>query len=160
MAVESKTAIRYCAKTMKKAYIFAQISFLRKKLGFQLHFWTTESCRDGNLWEETASARSTIAEKIWLFVILASRPRKLFMVSASFWTTKSCKTEISQKSGTRQIQVCRETKAFCNTCKHAEKTVYGLSFILDDTIVQKPIFAKKIYGGYSKNIAKFRVGKV
>ena len=75
-------------------------------------FWTTESCRDGNFVGKTASARSTIAEKIWLFVILASRPRKLFMVSASFWTTKSCKTEICQKSETRQIQVCKETKAF------------------------------------------------
>ena len=100
----------------EKAYIFAQISFLRKKcLWFQLHFWTTESCRDGNLWEKKASARSTIAEKIWLLVILASRPRKLFMVSASFWTTKSRKTDMCQKSGTRQIQVCRETKAFCTT---------------------------------------------
>ena len=114
----------------EKAYIFAQISFLRKTcLWFQLHFWTTESCRDGNLWEQTASARSTITEKKGLFVILASRPRKLFMVSASFWTTKSCKTEICQKSGTRQIQVCRETQAFCNTCKQAGKTAYGLSFI-------------------------------
>ena len=112
MAVESKTAIRYCAKTMKK------LIFLHKSVFCEKHVYGFSFFLDDRIvqrWKfvgKTASARSTIAEKIWLFVILASRPRKLFMVSASFWTTKSCKTEICQKSETRQIQVCKETKAF------------------------------------------------
>ena len=129
MAVESKTAISYCAKTMKKPIFLHKSVFCEKHVyGFSFIFGR-QNRAEMEICGKTASARSTIAEKIWLFVILASRPRKLFMVSASFWTTKSCKTEICQKSGTRQIQVCRKTKAFCNTCKQAEKTVYGLSFI-------------------------------
>ena len=98
MAVESKTAIRYCAKTMKKSIFLHKSVFCEKKFMVSASFWTTESCRDGNLWEETASARSTIAEKIWFF---------------------------------------------CNTCEQAEKTVYGLSFLLADKIVQNGNMPKK-----------------
>ena len=117
-------------ESYEKAYSFARISLFRKV------FMVSASFLDDRIvqkWKfvrkKAAAARSTMAEKIWLFVILANRPRKLFMVSASFWTTKSCKTEKCEKSGLSQIHVCRETKAFCNTCKQTEKTVYGLSFI-------------------------------
>ena len=150
-------------ESYEKAYSFARISLFRKKcLWFQLHCWTTESCRNGNLWKKkAAAARSTMAEKIWLFVIRANRPRKLFMVSASFWTTKSCKTEKCEKSGLSQIHVCRETKAFCNTCKQTERTVYGLSFIFGrENRAETGICEKKPTEGIVKNIAKFRVGKV
>ena len=129
MAAESKTAIKYCAKTMKKPIFLHKSVFCEKKM-----FMVSASFLDDRIvqrWKfvgKNGISQIHYCRKIWLFVILASRPRKLLMVSASFWTTKSCKTEICQKSGTRQIQVCRETKALCNTCKQAEKTVYGLSF--------------------------------
>ena len=107
--------------------------------------------------KKAAAARSTMAEKIWLFVIRANRPRKLFMVSASFWTTKSCKTEKCEKSGLSQIHVCRETKAFCNTCKQTEKTVYGLSFIFGrQNRAETGICEKKTYGGYSKKYSEIQ----
>ena len=114
----------------EKAYIFAQISFLRKNVyGFSFMFGRQHRAEMEICGKKRHQPDPLLQQKIGLFVILASRPRKLLMVSASFWTTKPCKTEICQKGGTSQIHVCRETKAFCNTCKQAEKTVYGLSFI-------------------------------
>ena len=48
-----------------------------------------------------------------------------------------------KKSGSSQIHYGRKNMAFCNTCEQAEKTVYGLSFLLDDKIVQNGKMRKK-----------------
>ena len=39
--------------------------------------------------------------------------------------------------------MAEKNMAFCNTCEQAEKTVYGLSFLLDDKIVQNGKMRKK-----------------
>ena len=162
MAVESKRAIRYCVKTMKKPIFLHKSVFCEKNVyGFSFMFGRQHRAEMEICGKKRHQPDPLLQQKIGLFGILASRPRKLLMVSASFWTTKPCKTEICQKGGTSQIHACRETKAFCNTCKQAEKTVYGLSFIFGrQNRAETGIFEKNPTEGIAKNIAKFRVSKV
>ena len=162
MVVESKAAIRYYVKAMKKPIVLHESVFSEKSVyGFSFIFGRQNHAEMEICEKKSGSSQIHYGRKIWLFVILANRPRKLFMVSASFWTTKSCKTEKCEKGGLSQIHVCRETKAFCNTCKQTEKTAYGLSFIFGrQNRAETGICEKKPTEGIVKNIAKFRVGKV
>ena len=66
------------------------------------------------------------------------------MVSASFLDDRIVQRwKFVRKNGISQIHYCRKNMAFCNTCEQAEKTVYGLSFLLDDKIVQNGNMPKK-----------------
>ena len=68
----------------------------------------------------------------------------MFMVSASFLDDRIVQRwKFVGTNGISQIHYYRKKRAFCNTCEQAEKTVYGLSFLLDDKIVQNGNMPKK-----------------
>ena len=83
------------------------------------------------------------------------------MVSASFWTTKSCKTEKCEKAASARSMFAEKLRLFVIPANRPQKLFMVSVSFLDDKIVQKPEFArKKPTEGIVKNIAKFRVGKV